>query len=361
MKNILIIYTSSGHGHKKNGENIAAVLKNEHSVDLVDLFDVEKGNLAQGGTKAYLWVLKNVPWLWNFFYTNKVFLAATLPFRRPLAGLKSKKIKAILQAKHYDMVITTQVTASAVVSYLKLKGYFNGKFGVAFSDFHLHRYWLFDNVDFYLANIPEQKQDMVALGIKPESIYICGLTMPDGRVVAKSEAKIKFGLIQEDKMILVLGGGQGLGINIALLKQLAELNASIFVICGRNETLQQSLTDNFAQGKNLKIFGYIENIYDFYAAADLALTKPGGLTVVECLENYLPILVHDYIPGQEKLNYDYLLRHKLIMPCAADIKSEVTHELETGQFAQDLKQNPSVKIIVQHGETVRHAVAEQLQ
>jgi processive 1,2-diacylglycerol beta-glucosyltransferase len=43
------------------------------------------------------------------------------------------------------------------------------------------------------------------------------------------------------------------------------------------------------------------------ACADLAITKPGGLTSSECLAMSLPMIVHSPIPGQEERNADYLL------------------------------------------------------
>ena len=43
------------------------------------------------------------------------------------------------------------------------------------------------------------------------------------------------------------------------------------------------------------------------AAADLAITKPGGLTTSECLAMGLPMIVISPIPGQEERNADFLL------------------------------------------------------
>jgi processive 1,2-diacylglycerol beta-glucosyltransferase len=45
------------------------------------------------------------------------------------------------------------------------------------------------------------------------------------------------------------------------------------------------------------------------AVADLAITKPGGLTTSECLVVGLPMLVISPIPGQEERNADYLLEN----------------------------------------------------
>ena len=42
------------------------------------------------------------------------------------------------------------------------------------------------------------------------------------------------------------------------------------------------------------------------ACADLAVTKPGGLTVSECLAVGLPMVLIAPIPGQEERNADYL-------------------------------------------------------
>ena len=43
------------------------------------------------------------------------------------------------------------------------------------------------------------------------------------------------------------------------------------------------------------------------ACADLAITKPGGLTVSECLAVRLPMILISPIPGQEERNADYLM------------------------------------------------------
>lgn len=43
------------------------------------------------------------------------------------------------------------------------------------------------------------------------------------------------------------------------------------------------------------------------ACADLAITKPGGLTVSECLAVGLPMVLIAPIPGQEERNADYLM------------------------------------------------------
>src|SRR3954464_15268024 len=137
-KRILIVFTYIGYGHKVISENIAESLKSDFDVDLLNLFDLEKGGaLADRGSKVYLWMVNNWPGLWNFFYTNKIFLAATLPFRRTVGGWKSGKMQKFLVEKRrqgieYDAILCAHANASAITSYLKEKGLFKGKFIVTF-------------------------------------------------------------------------------------------------------------------------------------------------------------------------------------------------------------------------------------
>ena len=57
------------------------------------------------------------------------------------------------------------------------------------------------------------------------------------------------------------------------------------------------------------ILGFVTNMQEWMAAADLILSKPGGLTTSEALALGKPMFVLDPIPGQEAANSDFLLEH----------------------------------------------------
>ena len=66
-----------------------------------------------------------------------------------------------------------------------------------------------------------------------------------------------------------------------------------------------------AIGKTLqcpvKVFGFVNNIHELMDAADLIISKPGGLTSCEVLAKHKPLVIVDPIPGQEQRNCEYLL------------------------------------------------------
>jgi processive 1,2-diacylglycerol beta-glucosyltransferase len=76
--------------------------------------------------------------------------------------------------------------------------------------------------------------------------------------------------------------------------------------------------------------GFTRTIERVMAAADIAITKPGGLTSSECLAVQLPMLIVSPIPGQEERNADYLLESGVALKAvnAASLTYKVKRLLE---------------------------------
>lgn len=56
-------------------------------------------------------------------------------------------------------------------------------------------------------------------------------------------------------------------------------------------------------------------LYDYMAAADLLVGKPGGLTTAEALARGLVMVIVNPIPGQEERNADHLLEEGAAIRC----------------------------------------------
>ncbi len=358
QKKILFLYQAVGQGHKMIAYNIAAALeKDGYDITLKNILEVQKGFLADKGTSLYLKILDRIPSLWKFFYVNPVFLFVAWPFRMVAAVFNNKKVKALLQEDDYDVVICTQITASTIMSYLKYTGYFKKKLVTTFSDFHLHRFWVYKNVDLFLANIVEQKEEMVSMGYDPERIAICGITLQPPLEISKEEARTKLG-VTDEKVSLVFGGSFGYGFGEDTINAARESSDTVLVICGTNKVLFNALSKIYAEDSRVKLFGFINNVQEFYAASDLSVSKPGGLSTAESLQRKLPIIVSSYMPGHEELNFHYLLDRKLILDGTKNLAAVIKQELDTHAQAASLQTNPHVAEIVGDGEAVREAIAK---
>lgn len=82
----------------------------------------------------------------------------------------------------------------------------------------------------------------------------------------------------------------------------------LVALAGRNAELLQRL-QALARQHPGKLFplGFTTTVERVMTAADLVVTKPGGLSVSECLAKQRPMLLVSPIPGQEERNADYLL------------------------------------------------------
>ncbi len=360
-KKILILYTSIGLGHKSIAENIGFYLEQAgFTVELHDAQKIEEGVLTRWGAKLYGILIGQFPFIWSWLYNTKWFITLTLPLRIKVAGYNYKNILEVINNFKPDAVISTHNTPSAVLAYLKKENLYNGKFGITFSDFHLHRYWLFDQCDFYLGNIEEQKQEMVALGIPAEKITVCGMTLKPQIEINVEQVKSKFEIGEKDKVILMASGSQGTGIDQSLIYKLLEKpKTKIIVVCGKNKELFEDLSQKFA-GSNAIILGYYSPMQELYSVADIFITKPGGLSMAEAFEYKMPIMISHLLPGQEEWNYEYLMQNNLVMPEALNISSTVLEELETGVFKKALQNNPSIQKIFKPKEVLIEAVNKAL-
>jgi processive 1,2-diacylglycerol beta-glucosyltransferase len=111
-------------------------------------------------------------------------------------------------------------------------------------------------------------------------------------------------------VLLVLSGGFGMGPVTEILGELNKLAqpVQIVVVCGRNEDLRRELAV-LDRRHPTHVLGFVANMHELMAAADLVITKPGGLTTSEALALGKPIFVLNPIPGQEAANSDFLLEH----------------------------------------------------
>jgi len=342
MKKVLILHTAVGLGHKTIAENIGRSLTEAgFEVKLADIGAVQGGKFEKVVVGIHQFINKRLPFVWGFIYRFGHY--PILPFRITIAGFNYKNAKSLIDKYQPDIVITTQTAASAVIAYLKKKGFYQKLFGIAFSDYHLHPYWLYDRADFYLANITEQKQRMINTGVSADKIFITGFNLSSPLQIDKQAVRAKFNINSHQKVILLGSGSLGIGLDDYLLTQLsARLNWHTIVVCGNNQIIHKKLLGEYHQ-PNISIVGFYQPMDELYAIADIFLSKPGGLSTAEALRFYLPMVITSMLPGQEKLNLEYLRSHSLVMPKVKDVLEQINLELDTGAFRLSLQNNPAVK------------------
>jgi processive 1,2-diacylglycerol beta-glucosyltransferase len=108
----------------------------------------------------------------------------------------------------------------------------------------------------------------------------------------------------------MMAGGAGVGSLDALAARLLATpgELQLIALAGRNADLLKRL-QALAKRHPGRLFplGFTTTVERVMTVADLVVTKPGGLSVSECLAKGRPMLLVAPIPGQEERNADYLL------------------------------------------------------
>ena len=178
------------------------------------------------------------------------------------------------------------------------------------TDFEAHALWMDPCVDLYCVAAEETRARLIARGAAAQHVLASGIpislkfsTTPNPSAVRKT-----LGVRDDLPLLLVLSGGFGMGpvAKIVAALDLVKQPFQAVVVTGKNEKLRRELA-TLDRRHPMTVLGYASNMHELMAAADLIVTKPGGLTSSEVLAMGKPIFIVNPIPGQEAANSDFLL------------------------------------------------------
>ena len=130
--------------------------------------------------------------------------------------------------------------------------------------------------------------------------------------------------VQEDHLhLLVMCGSMGCGPMEKMVGDITAAlpnNTEITVVCGNNERLYEKMSHKYSQTLSIHVVGYSNQIPLYMDAADLYLTKPGGISVTEAAVKCLPMVFVNAVAGCETYNAEFFISRG----CAVDIGNEAS-------------------------------------
>lgn len=322
MKKILIIYATAGIGHKKASLAVKAALDEiapgSADVSIIDALDYTNAFFKWSYLKAYLLMVNKLPTFWglSYYITDNRYVDILISFlRRVNNWANSRKLERHLAETQPDVIVSTHFFASEVISDLKKRGLCRSKLITVVTDYRLHAWWVADDTDMYVVGGEDAKKDLLEWKVPEDKIRVFGI--PVEPVFSKSHDAMailqKSGLAEDKFTILVVGGGFGVGPIAEIIRIAGSISGDIQIIavCGHNETLVRQLEAvKGALKADLKILGFVNNVYEYMEIAEVLISKSGGITVSESLAKELPLIVISPIIGQETRNCDFLIDHK---------------------------------------------------
>jgi processive 1,2-diacylglycerol beta-glucosyltransferase len=313
---ILILTAATGGGHAKAASALKEYMEKRiagcriYIVDALKYINPVVEKLIAG---AYLQAIRSIPGVYGKLYDLSEKDESISGMVKGLNGVLARGLYSLIEHDSPDAIICTHTIPLQMVSRMKQKGLLDAPAIGIVTDYTNHFFWKLDEIDALVVAHDCIKEDMVRIGIRKEIIHTCGIPIyehftsdpqPDRKLLLK-----KMGL-DNKPTILVMGGSLGFGSMSGIFSSLLKLKRDIQIIAvaGHNKRLKVKLDDISRHfRKKTKILGYTDNINELMGAADLIITKPGGITISEALVRKLPLIIVTPIPGQEERNARFLV------------------------------------------------------
>jgi UDP-N-acetylglucosamine:LPS N-acetylglucosamine transferase len=322
---VQFFYLNTGNGHlapaKAIAKNMASNYGNNIETDLVDgLRDsgrTVKAIIEDGYRKS----INQAKWVFEFLYAlHKIELIARLSALMVSYFTFKGVEKAILSEKPAKIAVLHFFMIRPVLKVIK-KHKLNIPVTVIVTDpFTAHPIWFLDKKVSFVVFSEQLRLNAISKGIVQEKLHLFPFIIDESHEEKYSDAeiiqaKLELGFSASKKLILVIGGGDGIpkGAAIAESTRLITADAEVAFVCGRNEKLHEKVSRVKAKYKldNLKVFGYVDYVHRLISISDIVVTKCGASTFMEILmANKVPV-ISNYIWEQEKGNMEYVCRNKM--------------------------------------------------
>lgn len=325
-KRVLILMSDTGGGHRASAEAIRDAFNEEfgddYQVFITDLWSEHTPWPFNQLPKSYNFLVKHGP-LWKMMYygtaprvIHQSNFAATSTFI-------AREVAKGLMKYQPDIIISVHPLMQHVpLRILRAKGLLQKiVFTTVVTDLSTcHPTWFHKLVTRCYCPSNEVAKRAMKAGLQPSQIKVYGLPVRPSfvrPVRPKPELRRELGMDEHLPAVLLMGGGEGMGpieataraLGDALYDEnLGEPIGQVLIICGRNKKLAEKLR-SIDWKIPVEVKGFVTKMEDCMGACDCIITKAGPGTIAEAMIRGLPIILNDYIAGQEAGNVPFVLEN----------------------------------------------------
>lgn len=322
-KTILILSSVYGNGHIATAKAVTTALS-KHSpktkVEIVDFGDVVGADFNQTTKKTYDNWSKYTPLLYQIFFDATDRPSVVRALNRIGYRINKERLDRFFAGKQADLILINAPGWVYLASLLSKSIIGNKPVVTLVTDtISLHTSWTMGSVDQYLVPNVDSADVLHSMGVARNKLHSFGYPV-DQRFFNKSFNRSRFfkqaGLDPSKKYFLYLPASDNSITATRMVKRLHNLcpDWGIIVICGRNQSLKNSLSKN-SVGRLANIVGWSDKMPYYILASDIVVTKAGGSTVMECITAAKPQIITKIIPGQEVGNALFVEKNRLGEVC----------------------------------------------
>ncbi len=330
-----------GEGAESIPEHVAGRKVNIKVLDILDfgriVFDGDNtASMFTGATRPFYDLT------WRYTFTGRFLWAGGTIWARIMYP---KFVEYISNVKP-DAIICTHITAANVAVSARMITRQNFPIVCVPTDYEVEGLWPHLNTDLFCVADEHMAETLRPRRVQDKRIKVTGIpTKPDfAGNYDKLEARRSHGIPEDKRVVLFLAGAKLPRPYVHFRKSTDELIPYLhalpdmhFVIIAGSDVdyashVRQIVADHGLD--NVSVFEYVNDMPQLMSASDLIVCKPGGLTVTECLNSEVPMVLLGKAYGQEKAN--------VLMLTAAGAAFHVTTTRELLDILHQVNEHPAI-------------------
>jgi processive 1,2-diacylglycerol beta-glucosyltransferase len=365
---ILIFYAEAGAGHRRAAEALAQpLIERDAEVALHDAMRYTHPLFRAVYRGGGLSLITRLPRLYHLAYHLSDQPAIDRVLRGPRyhsQQISTRQLFHMLEVFQPDAIICTHFLPAELCAGWRRSGRLPVPLCTVVTDFDPHFMWQHAGTDWYYVSTDEARARLIQDGIDPAIVEVTGIPIGCGFAALpdRSSAARRLNLDPDRAIVLIMGGGLGVGALDAVARSLLArpLDAQIVFITGSNHVLRRRLK---AMSRSLAVRadadeyrldcgeaieeregqwivrGFVNNMPDWLAAADVAISKAGGLAGSELLAAGVPTIIPRMLTGHEAMNAQYLASTgaALLVDSAAEASAQADRLLREPRLREAMR------------------------
>ena len=323
-RKFLFLYLNTGAGHISAAKVLAQAMKEEDpSVEIEMKLGFKKNGISR------VFFEKGYNYACNYFHGafpllydlgEYRFVQSLLHF---FVGTETRRyLRKLILKEHPTDIVCFHFGVTPFVKTVLKNIPWKINFTVIVTDpFTLPKAWFYErDVNYFVYSEDAKQVAVTKCGVPEKNVKVIPFLM--NQKFAKQypadkirELKIKHGFNPDKKIVLLVGGGEGLPGASEIINQciLHHSNFSIAVICGKDKVKKANfevLSKTYPK-LDLHVYGFVDFLEELVKICDCAVIKAGPATLMEVLSCRKPVIICKYIHNQELGNMRFAVKHRV--------------------------------------------------
>lgn len=317
---VLILSCDTGEGHNSAAAAVAGALTHRGIENRV--FDplVLAGKYAERFVSgAYTAIMKNAPSAFNALYRAGDIYSST-GITSPVYHANARyaaNLRSFIETNGYDRVVCTHLYPMETMTAIRKAGEFPVPCYGVLTDYTCIPFLAETDLDGYFIAHEDLSAELVEKGIPSERIIVTGIPVDEkfAQHMDKAAARNYLAIPQQQDVFLVMSGGIGVGNAGAICDEILLRHDggafTVYILVGRNSDLKQTLEEKYAGNEHVRIVTFTKKVNVYMNAADVMISKPGGLTSTEAAVAQVPLVQLLVYTACEAPNIAFFASHGL--------------------------------------------------